>query len=77
LIRPNTYGEPVALWGVPRLAPEPELAFDAEVVPELEGAALPPALDELEELLPQPATASAAAPRIAAAANGLRSGLMP
>jgi hypothetical protein len=38
-----------------------------------DGDALP---DELEELLPQPATASAAAPTVTAAANGLRSDLI-
>jgi hypothetical protein len=82
LIRPNTYGDPVALFGVPKPAPEPEPEGDEEAaLVALLAPDEPAALDELDELEdelePQPATASAAAPATATAVSGLRSDLMP
>ena len=76
LIRPNTYGEPVALFGVPSalaLGALLELLDDAGAA--LDVAAADDDADELE-LLPHPAAASAAAPITAAAAIGVRSDLI-
>jgi hypothetical protein len=77
LIRPNTYGVPVALCGVPRtLALGALLAGADDELAELEAGAAADEDDELEELLPHPAAASAAAPITAAAATGVRSDLI-
>jgi hypothetical protein len=61
LIIPNTYGEPVAFFGVPRAS----LLVDAELPPLELAAAL---LELLELLEPQPAASS---PAVAIAATAL------
>jgi hypothetical protein len=62
LIIPNTYGEPVAFFGVPNTS----LLVDAELPPLELAAALLELLELLEPLEPQPAASS---PAVAIAAT--------